>query len=457
MEIYPQFVVGEYISTRTYYFETEKSRAYISNELSHTDILLECESADLWTVIVKTQDYKKILEYAKNRNLDNELSDFLDDLKKIGLIKNLPFEQSIRNILSNSININDNEYKTFQYEKNNWLEKNNLLGELFFELTFRCNLKCIHCFNKKNLIKQEILTFHDVKKAIDEAYELGIHTIGVSGGESTLHPDMLEILKYAKSKKLAIKILSNGQTFYDNRQFLNEILKLYPYSISFSLYSMNPEIHDKITGVAGSHKKTKKVIEYLRSKNIKTCIKCFIMDINANEHKEIADFAKKIGASFVIDAHFLTSENNNDYVQLNDKQLQTLLGDKDSLYYISNYKPIEINHDFLNTKICKATKNSLTIDPMGDVYACPSLPIKLGNIRKNRIKDIIRSEKVNKIRNAKKKDMKECWTHDYCRFCVYCPGMAINENGWLTKSEVCCKIAKAKLHIYNQINENINS
>ena len=46
------------------------------------------------------------------------------------------------------------------------------------------------------------------------------------------------------------------------------------------------------------------------------------------------------------------------------------------------------------------------------------------------------------------KDLKECYKEDYCKFCAYCPGMGMLENGFLKKSDVLCNQAKAKQKAY---------
>ena len=57
---------------------------------------------------------------------------------------------------------------------------------------------------------------------------------------------------------------------YDDEELFNEIIKIYPHQISLSLYSLNAEIHDKITGVVGSQQKTLYIIEkLLMVRNIK--------------------------------------------------------------------------------------------------------------------------------------------------------------------------------------------
>ena len=94
----------------------------------------------------------------------------------------------------------------------------------------------------------------------------------MSGGECTLNKDFLKIAKYIKSKFIGVEILSNLQLLYDDNGLFNEIVNLYPQTIYTSLYSMNPNIHDNITGIKGSQFKTISVLKRLREKNINVWI-----------------------------------------------------------------------------------------------------------------------------------------------------------------------------------------
>src|SRR5574344_1124735 len=169
-----------------------------------------------------------------------------------------------------------------------WLLNNNFLYSLLLELTDKCNLKCIHCFNdKKKSVKN--MSFDEIKPVIDEAFKLGVFNIILSGGECTLNNDFLKIARYIKEKRISLEIFTNAQKLYDD-DFYNEVLSLYPYRIGISLYSMRADIHDNITGVLGSWHKTISVIKKLRSQNVNVQIKCFQLMNNSDYYSEVVDF-----------------------------------------------------------------------------------------------------------------------------------------------------------------------
>jgi MoaA/NifB/PqqE/SkfB family radical SAM enzyme len=70
------------------------------------------------------------------------------------------------------------------------------------ELTFRCNLRCVHCYcnlplNDQEAIENE-LTTEEVFNILDQIAEAGCLWLLITGGEPLLRKDFLEIYTYAK-------------------------------------------------------------------------------------------------------------------------------------------------------------------------------------------------------------------------------------------------------------------
>ena len=65
------------------------------------------------------------------------------------------------------------------------------------------------------------------------------------------------------------------------------------------------------------------------------------------------------------------------------------------------------------------------------------------------------SSKLNKIKNLKKKNLKECFQEEYCKYCTYCPGITFLENKFLERYEPFCKEAKIKMALSKQKHEEI--
>ena len=101
----------------------------------------------------------------------------------------------------------------------------------------------------------------------------------------------------------------------------------------------------------------------------------------------------------------------------------------------------------------------LSIDPNLDVYCCPSLKIKLGNLKETSITEIWRPKSeqsvLSSIRKLRKKDLTECWKEEYCKYCIYCLGISNFGGKYLKKYEPFCKSAKIKMEVarLNRLND----
>ena len=124
--------------------------------------------------------------------------------------------------------------------------KNNPLPiRLWIEPTNLCNLKCVMCLNK-SIPKDEkgFMNFDLFKRIIDEAADF-IHDVYLHHrGESLLHPDISEMIKYAKMKNIFTRLHTNATLLTEEKSYflLNSGLDF----LSFSFDGYEKEIYEKI-------------------------------------------------------------------------------------------------------------------------------------------------------------------------------------------------------------------
>lgn len=450
--VYMQFFVPKYVSSVTYDFGTPISVSYIVNTKTHFFILLDGISSDLWYIILNAENDIEIEKFVKINSLTNEFDDFICQLNEVGLLENKSILKNSNDKLPLIVeNSNYEEVEKFETDLDKFQIDNKILGNLFFELTHKCNLNCIHCFQSDHNDNTE-LKFEKIKEIIDEAIHKGLFTVTLSGGECTLNKDFLKIAKYIREKRLRLCLITNGQVLNDNPTLFNELVNLYPQKISLSLYGITPDTHDKITQVKGSFNKTINVINKLKANNIYVQIKYFILSNNIHEFKQVLDYGKENKISIQYSAHLINNfSNNNAKLKLSDDELYNLITDKESVLYVGNSKPVELNSEYLSLSACKGGINSLTIYPNLDVSFCPTYKISLGNLNDKSIVDIWTGEKNIECQNKKRKDIIDCFNKEYCKFCTYCPSFSIAEGNGFGKSDILCKIAKLKLKAYNEL------
>ena len=435
------------ISFRSYNFEEKNSRSYIIDEKLRYYYLLEGSPSDIWNIIVQSQDYDTVYEYAKRQKVENEINEFLKELKDLNLI-------TIQN--SEALNITRNETKKdiisadfdrmkqteFEDEMSNWLFKNNFLQGLVLQLGYNCNLKCNHCFNDKKHNNYE-LNFELAKKAIDQAYEIGIIKVGLTGGECTINKDFLKIIRYIREKHLSFGINTNGVRLYEDENLFEEFISLNPYELKISLYSMNPDIHDSMTGIKGSHEKTIGAIKKLRENNITATINTLLVKQNWQGYKDIIQFSKEMGCRINMSAHFISNpENKNAILRLSPKELESLYSNKDFPRSVYTQEEEGTKKEEDNRAVCLASQVVLSVSPMYNVTPCNDFDYVLGNLHKDNL-TYIWNNVVPEFRKKFLNKNLECRNNNYCKYCTYCPGSVMRENGFLKKSKIACENAQA--------------
>lgn len=452
------FVIPTWVFYRNYYSFTVDSRSYLYSVKEREFLLLEGISSDLWTLICNCSSDKNIFEFIKKNNLEEDFFSFISELLTSGFLiyKNdsniFDFTDIDVRLVSDSphnlilpLDEYENQKKTeknFFDEMNLWATSNNKLMNIFFELTYNCNEKCIHCFNHKNLNSTQ-LDFSDVKLIVDTAYSLGLFTVTLSGGESTLAKDFLKIAEYIVSKKLLLIIFTNGLSLYNNNDLFEKIVSLYPYRVEISLYSLREHIHDKITGIQGSCAKTKDVIRRLKSRGVYVVIKCFLTKYNIDYCDEIINFAKNENIDLIIDELFLNNpENNNIDVSATFPQIEK--------YYESHIDTISPSSNFNSSNIhtCKAGHTFLSVNPMKDVFPCNIFEYLLGNLSSDSLSKIWTDKNptspINMWRNITFEHIKECRNNEYCKYCNYCPGRSYYSRRKIGKVDLLCETSKIK-------------
>ncbi len=430
--------LNKWINTRTYILTNGVYISFIEDFKHDIEYLIKNEVSILWNIISSSENCDEIYKYVKENNIKINAEGFINELiqKKI-LQSDKTWEITKTNYLNVYISKKDKNYKYYNDFRSVFFQKNGFLNTLYLNLNYKCNLKCKHCCNPKDE-NQSAINFETAKKIIDEAYELGVYSVLISGGECTLNKDFLKIARYIKHKHLDLTIKTNAQKIYDDENLFDKIVDLYPNSIDISIYSMKPQIHDYITGVKGSLKKSIDVIKRLKLKNIKVGIVHLMLSLNKDEHPAVEKYAKKYGVSFVEDYRFINNKKNkNLFCKLNKKFIKDIYLNK-----LNITKPRE-KFEKSNKIICQAGFDRLAIEPDLDILPCFYFYFPLGNFKENSLKEIKEKIVPEFRKNFIVSNLKECFKYDYCEYCVYCPVASINDRGFMKRSDTLCEDAKA--------------
>lgn len=307
-----------------------------------------------------------------------------------------------------------------------------------WELTYRCNLNCMHCYCAHNNKRKE-LTYIEIKGIIDELADMGCLYIVFTGGEIFAREDFVKIACYAREKNFALRLLTNGTFITKNAA--DDIKEILPLSVEMSLYAADPVLHDRITRAAGSFEKTLNAFKLMKERGVKTKLKSIIMNCNKDQLDGLRELARNFSADIVYDFTIVPKDDGSKdplKFRLNEEEVYRLTVENNRL---SNFKPKETVDD--NTFMCSAGMNNIAISPYGDVFPCIGLKEPAGNLREGSLEDIINSPVLPIIRATK---LSELWTCKNCNlsaYCRRCPGLAVLEGGDYTgPSPEDCKMAR---------------
>src|SRR3954452_18819848 len=81
---------------------------------------------------------------------------------------------------------------------------------LTWELTYGCNLACVHCLSSSGRRDPRELTRGELFAVVDELAAMQVFYVNIGGGEPTLRPDFLELLDSCVASKVGVKFSTNG-------------------------------------------------------------------------------------------------------------------------------------------------------------------------------------------------------------------------------------------------------
>lgn len=316
-----------------------------------------------------------------------------------------------------------------------------------FELTYRCNLACRHCYVADGGGVE--LGTAEVKTALDELAEAGTLFLTFSGGEFMLRKDWIEIARYAKKKHFALRLFTNG-TLID-REAAKVVADLGVIEVSVSIYGATPAVHEHITSVPGSFDKLLSAMGYLREEGVPTSMKFLLMDHNVDEYAAVRKLAEEFGSRFTFSFQIglrLDGSGDAQSYRLSEDHLKKVLADGflyEDMPRIDPDERADLRGENLGElPMCGAGRDSCSVSPYGDVFPCATLPMVAGNLRRRSFPKLWRDSSVlRRLRGLRMADVKGCRECVSIGYCNRCPGFALVEDGdLLGPSSFACEVDK---------------
>jgi radical SAM protein with 4Fe4S-binding SPASM domain len=317
------------------------------------------------------------------------------------------------------------------------------------DLTYRCNEQCVHCYLDHD--DHGEMTTTEIKHLLREMAEAGVFILTFSGGEIFMRKDFFEILECARDLTFCIKLKTNAVLIREAQAA--RLRDLGVESIQISIYSHRPEVHDAITKIPGSLRRSIDAIRFLRAQGLKVVVANVLMAQNMQDYHGVRLLAEELGARYQLDPTITPMmDGDRSILDLNagESALRQLFRDETFVGNADEFcaPPPTPDEHSMESLPCSAGHTACYISPYGEFYPCVQFPLSCGNVRQQRFSDIWRdSEQLREIRSIRLRDLSSCSQCAHGSTCTRCPGLAFMEGNMRGPSTADCEKSFARTGI----------
>ncbi len=260
---------------------------------------------------------------------------------------------------------------------------------LTWELTYACNLQCVHCLSSSGQRDDRELSTAEAKRVLDELRDLQVFYINIGGGEPMVRRDFFELVEYSVASGIGVKFSTNG-AFIDAEK-ARRLASMDYLDIQISLDGVDAVTNDAVRG-AGSYDMARRAMDNLAAANFGPFkISVVVTRQNVPQLDEFKALADSYGAQLRVTRlrpsgrgvdswehlHPTNAQQREIYNWLMANGENVLTGD--SFFHLNALGPA-----LPGLNMCGAGRVVCLIDPIGDVYACPFVihdEFRAGNVR----------------------------------------------------------------------------
>jgi mycofactocin radical SAM maturase len=259
---------------------------------------------------------------------------------------------------------------------------------LTWELTYGCNLACVHCLSSSGRRHPDELTTTEAKAVVDELAAMQVFYVNVGGGEPTIRPDFFDLLQYSVDQGVGVKFSTNGTTMSTTKA--RRLATMDYVDIQVSIDGATAATNDPVRG-EGSFSRAQRALGMLADAGFGSVkLSVVVTRLNAHELDDLLAMALTYGAELRLTRLRPSGRGATSWTRLHPTAEQqknlhrwlvahpnVLTGD--SFFHLSAFgEPLP------GLNLCGAGRVVCLIDPIGDVYACPFAmhpQFRAGNVR----------------------------------------------------------------------------
>jgi mycofactocin radical SAM maturase len=259
---------------------------------------------------------------------------------------------------------------------------------LTWELTYACNLACVHCLSSSGRRDPHELTTDEARAVLDELRDLQVFYINIGGGEPMIRRDFFDLVEHAVANRIGVKFSTNG-AFLDPAS-ARRLAALDYLDVQISLDGLDAPTNDAVRG-EGSYAMARAAMEHLAAAGFgRFKISVVVTRHNVDQLDGFKALADGYGAQLRVTRLRPSGRGADSWPELHptaaqQRQVYRWLRDHgdvltgDSFFHLN-----ALGEPLPGLNMCGAGRVVCLIDPIGDVYACPFViheEFKAGNVR----------------------------------------------------------------------------
>ncbi|HXC68056.1 MAG TPA: radical SAM protein [Nitrospiraceae bacterium] len=285
-----------------------------------------------------------------------------------------------------------------------------------FELTYGCNLRCVHCYNPTHRALSHELTTLEICALLDQIADLGVLTITFTGGEPSIRPDIGDILRHAHRQGLMTHLMTNATRI--TASFADLLHETAVSQINVSIYGATEEVYEQMTAVPGSYRQFRQGLLNLAAASLPVVVRMPVTTINHHEIQACRQLVESLRMKFQYCLEIMSSVTGD------QTPLQYRLAPDVKVRIDQEMLPhrwIDIQEEYPCTRQsfieCACGQSRFAITPYGEMNLCTAFPIPRYDLRIGTVKEgwEILKQTVDQAHPNDRYECPTCQLRPHCR------------------------------------------
>ncbi len=316
---------------------------------------------------------------------------------------------------------------------------------LSMELEFNksCNFRCLYCYASDHTVQRDELSREEFFDLITQAKELGARKMIVLGGEPMLYPHIMEMIRFIRSLDMDVELFTNGTNI--TREKAQELYEA-GVRVVLKMNTFDEKVQDTLSGRKGAYTQIHEAFNNLKLAGYPSAdrfmgISTVVCQQNIEElpkmwewlrDQNIAPYFEMITPQGGAKEHNMLDVDSHQVEEL-FKRISKI--DRNKYGHHWDPKPPLIGGE------CLRHRFSCAVNSEGDVQPCVGVTIPIGNVRKQKLKEILKeSEVVQDLKMYTETIKGPCSECDRLSECYGCRGAAFQLTGdYLASDPLCWK------------------